>query len=249
MKEMKPQWPRAVPAPGMPVGQIHVWRAFLDITDRQRDGLLDLLSAEEAARAARFQFEQNRRRFIAARGVLRRLLGHYLSRSPEKIQLGYNAQGKPELPADTGADGLCFNLSHAGPVALYAVTRARAVGIDVERIRAEVDIGQIARHFFSLPEILVLESADESERQQLFFQYWTRKEALVKAAGKGLALPLDRFDISALAGRRWSSVSLPGEDCPPIKWYSKDIFPGSGYAAAIVVEGRIEELLCRHYEV
>jgi len=248
MKETGPQWPLAVPAPGMEAGQLHVWRALLDLSDRQRDGLAGLLSAAEAARAERFHFERDRRRFIAARGILRRLLGHYLNRPPEALRFEYSARGKPRLASNEGGDQLCFNLSHSGPLALYAFTRARAVGIDVERIRAEVDIGQIARHFFSPQEIRMLEKAAEKERQQLFFRYWTRKEALIKATGKGLAFPLDRFDVSVLAGSRWSSLSLPGEDRPLIRWYTRDIFPGSGYAAAIVVEGRVEELFCRQYE-
>ena len=244
MKQNEPQWPKGIPGALILPDQIHVWSTFLDIGEPQRMYLENLLSTDEIARAERFRFERDRKRFIVARGRLRQILGHYLDKPPGKIRFSYTAYGKPTLP---GQDPLHFNLSHSGAFALYAVTLERNIGIDIERINSEAAAGEVVRNFFSPGEIKSFQKAPLPQRIELFFKYWTRKEAQLKATGKGLSFALEKFDISGINGADWSRLTWPGDQNQQSNWYLQDLFPSSGYAAAVVVEGSECQLQCRHY--
>jgi 4'-phosphopantetheinyl transferase len=147
--------------------------ARLDVDPAALPPLAMLLSADEVARAERFRLERDRRRFVVARATLRRLLGERLSRDPQGLRFVYGPHGKPALEAAE----LRFNLSHSGELALYAFSAGRDVGIDVEAVRAVPEAERIAREWF--PE------ADY--RRFGFLGCWTRKEALAKALGRGIA--------------------------------------------------------------
>ncbi|MGE5374287.1 MAG: 4'-phosphopantetheinyl transferase family protein, partial [Bacteroidota bacterium] len=109
-------------------------------------------SSDEQARADRFRFEQERRRFIVGRGTLRVILGRYLNSTPEKIKFTYHANGKPSLSNGLLQTELRFNLSHSGDMALLAVTQNREVGIDIETLRSNLDAGKLANQYFSPSE-------------------------------------------------------------------------------------------------
>ena len=126
-----------------------------------------------------------------ARGILRKILGRLSGWSPDKLRFEYTSHGKPMLATDAGNDNLCFNLSHSAAFALYAVTYNKKIGIDIERLRDDVALGQIAQRFFSQGEINSLEKINKNKRAGLFFQYWTRKEAFVKAMGEGISFPME----------------------------------------------------------
>ena len=110
-----------------------------------------------------------------ARGRLREILAVYLNRDPRRIDFSYGARGKP------ATDGLKFNLSHSGGLAIYGITREREIGIDVEEIRAEIAHEQIAGRFFAPGELATIQAAPKSEQPGTFFRCWTRKEAYIKA--------------------------------------------------------------------
>jgi 4'-phosphopantetheinyl transferase len=95
---------------------------------------------------------------------------------------------------------LNFNLSHSAGLALYAFARDQEVGVDVERVRFDIEHEQIAERFFSPYERSVLRSLPAEEKAETFFACWTRKEAFIKAHGEGLSLPLDQFDVSLASG-------------------------------------------------
>jgi 4'-phosphopantetheinyl transferase len=128
-----------------------------------------LLTAEERQRAARFALERDRRRFIAARALLRQLLGTRLGAAAESIELVYNAHGKPALARSSGAPDLRFNLSHCGEVAVYGFAEAREVGIDVEAVRVLDDADAIAARRFSKSEYKAYRALSERERPLGFF--------------------------------------------------------------------------------
>ena len=119
------QWPNAVPEKLINSDDVHVWRVFLDVTTVEFEKLLGFLSADELARAGRFHFEKDQKRFIVARGILRMILGSYLNIHSGKICFAYGAHGKPTLAHNPGDDNICFNLSHSGALALYAITLRR----------------------------------------------------------------------------------------------------------------------------
>jgi len=242
-------WRREVPQELIFSNEIHVWRVFLDLTTLQTKGLLEFLSDDEVLRSERFRFERDRNRFIVARAILRQLLGRYLGKKPHELRFEYTAYGKPVLASEAGYDTFSFNLSHSDAFALYAVTRARNIGIDVERVRNDVAFEQIARRFYSPGEISSLERMHKDKRPEGFFQYWTRKEAFIKALGEGVSFPMEQCDVSLMSGKVFSPIIFPGEKIESSFWCGQDLFPGVGYAAAIAVEEGDWSLSCWDYSV
>ena len=167
---------------------MHVWRASLNLPASQIERLGQTLSTDEWSRANRFAFQKDRDHFVAARGILRAILGHYLDEAPNRLRFSYNPFGRPALAGEP--EGLRFNVSHSHGRALIAVTGGRSVGVDVERIRPDVTYEQLARRFFSPREVAALLALPENLRRKAFFTCWTCKEAYVKARGEGLSIPL-----------------------------------------------------------
>ena len=224
--------------------EVHVWQAGLDRPPAQVHTLLHTLSTDERARAERFHFRRDREHFIVARGLLRAILGRYLNREPGRLQFRYSPYGKPALAQDSGGTGLCFNVSHSHGLALYAVTRGREVGVDVEHIRPTPHLEQIAERFFSHREVSALLSLPQDLRAVAFFLCWTRKEAYIKAKGEGLSLPLDRFDVSLIPGEPAALLGTRGDPREAYRWSLRELTPAPGYAAALAVEGHGWRLAC-----
>jgi 4'-phosphopantetheinyl transferase len=219
-------------------GDVHLWRAWLDVPAPRVRSLKQTLAGDELKRAVRFYRRRDRERFVVARGLLRAILGRYLDVQPEQLRFRYGSNGKPALIAIDGQDALSFSLSHSHGLALYGITRDRRIGIDVERVRADFAYDRIARRFFSPRECAALGALAPDVRHEAFFACWTRKEAYVKATGKGLSFPLKQFEISAApreaAGglsAQWASGEISG-------WWLQGLIPAPGYVAAVAVEGR-----------
>jgi len=212
----------------LPADEVHVWRLSLN---RPAEPFVALLQPDEVARANRFYFEKDRKHFVVARGFLRLLLGWYLHTDPKRLQFAYGAWGKPLLDDEFQ---LHFNMSHSHGMALYAVTEGRDIGVDVEQVRADFASDDIARRFFSPLEVGVLCELPEDDRVAAFFRCWTRKEAYIKATGRGMSQPLDGFDVTL---RSEDDVALlRTEDGSHERWRLLDIAVGAGYAGALAVE-------------
>ena len=212
-------------------GEVHVWRLELE---QPADRFIELLDPDEIARANRFHFEKDRRHFVVARGFLRVLLGRYLQIDPKQLKFTYGAYGKPALP---GEALLRFNMSHSHGIALYAFTEGSDVGVDVEYIRADFTSDDIARRFFSALEVENLCGLPAEDRVASFFRCWTRKEAYIKATGRGLSQPLDGFDVTLGPGE--SAALLRTDDGSHERWSMANVEVGPGYAGALVVEGPV----------
>ncbi len=230
--------------------EVHVWRLRLAQPPAAIERLGSLLAADEVARAARFHFPTHRARFIVARAALRALLGQYLELPADQIRFRYTSHGKPEL-----AEGFAkrqtpiqFNLSHSEGLALFAFANQRKVGIDLERLRQDVAVEQLAKRFLSPGEQSALFSLPERHRTRAFFDAWTRKEAYLKAQGNGLALALDRFDVSLAPGEPALLLSTPYDPQETTRWSLREIYPAPGYAAALAVEGQHWALSCFHLD-
>lgn len=203
-------WESAPDAPTLAPGEIHVWRAGLALPAAVMASLSQLLSGDEQARAARFLVVPPRQQYVAARGILRILLSRYTGVSPQDIRFQYSAYGKPALDAP-GAPPLQFNMAHSHQLAVYAFARQTPVGIDLEYIARDVDIAAITTHFFSAGEAKTMRALAAEQRRPWFFERWTVKEAILKAAGVGLT---PRLEI-------------------PDGWYTQSFDAGAGYAAAL----------------
>ena len=211
---------------------ITVWTASLDRDDKERAEWEAMLSPEEKARADRFHFVKDRNRFVAGRGLLRELLGKYIHQEPAGLEFAYGPYGKPALSGANAAKGVSFNLAHSGGLAVYAISRQRNLGIDVERIQPESAGEDIARRYFSLREVSDLQSLPPEERVEAFFRCWTRKEAYLKALGTGLQTPLDSFSVSLLPGE-------PAEFLGGVAscWNMAAFRPAEHYVAGVVYDG------------
>ncbi len=215
-------------------GDVHVWRLVLDLPVER---FLDLLQPDELERANRFYFEKDRKHFAIARGFLRVLLGRYLQSDPKKLMFSYGAYGKPALK-DGGS--LRFNMSHSHGMALYALTDGRDIGVDVEYVRANFTSDDIARRFFSPFEVESLCGLPGEQRVEGFFRCWTRKEAYIKATGRGLSQSLDGFDVTLGPGER--AALLRNDDGTHERWAMADVDVGPGYAGALAVEGPVSQV-------
>lgn len=218
-----------------------VWRAHLKLQPDQLSSLARCLDEEEQARAARFHFQRDMVRFRASRGLLRHILARYLDTPPERIRFGYAPMGKPFLLEHPG---LHFNLSHAEDVLVVAVAYGRRVGVDVERAFSEVVMNDVSRMVLSHPERVVLGRLAHDERLDWFTRLWTRKEAYIKADGRGMSLRLDHIDVSSQSDR----VRLQGDTpddwsvCPG--WAVRAVEVGPGYEAALASEGLDWQIAC-----
>ena len=179
----------------LPVHAVHVELVATDNPDahERRDRYLALLSADERARMARLVFERDRRRFLLTRALVRTMLSRYASVAPQDWAFMANVHGRPELlDRPSGVPDLRFNISHTEGLIACAVTIGREVGIDVEHVGRRLTHDVPAR-FFAPREVADLNAVPEPERHKVFFDYWTLKEAYIKARGFGLALPLADF--------------------------------------------------------
>jgi len=219
------------------VNAVHLWRLDLQARARGVEKWKSILSADEKSRAARYHREIDRQYFIAARATLRQILGSYLKTDPAALIFAYSEKEKPSLGGTEAASGIEFNISHSGSIALLAFARQREIGVDVEQIRRDFDTAKIAARFFSAAEQKQLAALPEEQRSEAFFLCWTRKEAYIKAPGKGLSLPLHEFDVSLAPKEQNALLACRPDPRERAKWVMRDIAVPEGYAAAICVSG------------
>lgn len=249
---MDEQWGEAwrIP-PAFPLlgdDEVHVWRVSLTATPERVAALIGTLAPDERLRAARFRFPRDRTRSIIGRGLLRAILARYLGREPGAIALRYNAFGKPALADAPGWGGLRFNVSHADDLALYALARDREIGVDIERVRADVAVARVAERFFSPREVAALRALDPGRQPEAFARCWTRKEAYKKARGEGISVGLDRFDVSLAPGEPAAILASREEDAGCGRWSLHHLAPHPGYVGAVAVAGEPGRLVCWQWQ-
>lgn len=207
--------------------EVHVWGAELDCAP---DPFWPSLTEDERATALRFRFDLHRNRFVVARGFLRKIVGRYVGRDPGQLRFRYGRFGKPTIP------GVSFNVSHSGPLALFAVAAEGDVGVDVERLRPEPAEEEVAERFFSRREVEALRSLPKEAQPRAFLSCWTRKEAFIKALGNGLSLALDSFDVTLRPGDAPALTRTAWSATEPGRWSLVDLSPRfPGHVAALAV--------------
>ena len=176
-------------------GVVHVWRVHLEDSPGQAALYRTDLSEEERARAERYRVPHHQYQFISTRGILRRLLSHYVGIPAANLRFENNLQGKPTL-ADPSSLSLQFNVSHTSGMALLAVTLEHTVGIDVETRDRAISDQDIAARYFSPRESAFLATLSPDHRTQEFLTYWTCKEAYLKMRGIGLSGGMAQCEIT-----------------------------------------------------
>lgn len=190
-------------------------------------------------------FQKDRDKFVAARGLLRTILSRYLGKDPEKLHFCYGPYGKPALCSDSNSDShkdkLCFNVSHSDKLALYAIAVDQELGIDLERVRTNLDCAAIAQHYFLPAETTALLALSPSYRREAFFQVWTCKEAYAKARGGAVFQALSQVEVSFGPGEATKLVRINGVQAAT-DWSLLTINLAPNYVAALVMPGRKQQI-------
>ena len=230
-------------------GEIRVWVVDLDdgLTPAQVETSepgpeLSLLARDEHERACRFIRARDRRRFARCRAALRTILGGLLEQPASSLKFRAAVRGKPELdPAGTYAHhagkqlDLRFNVSHSSALALIGVCRGQELGVDLEQVRTVHEADRIVASFFSPAEHAEFATIADELKPLAFFRGWTRKEAILKGLGIGLA------GLSARYETRFGTNELTPRFTPasPValvnEWRLWEASPRSDFVATVAV--------------
>jgi 4'-phosphopantetheinyl transferase len=225
----------------IPRGEAHLYFA---LEDQIREPVLlaayeALLTPEERARKQRYYFEKNRHEFLLTRALVRTVLSRYAPVRPAAWAFSANEWGCPAIATPEGA-GLRFNLSNTRGLVCCLVAADRDVGIDVEDTEREGDTVSIADRFFSPSEVAELHTLPKERQRARFFDYWTLKEAYIKARGMGLAIPLDHFSF-LIANERPIGIAfdplLPDD---PASWQFEQIRPTKTHLVSLAIRRKNE---------
>jgi 4'-phosphopantetheinyl transferase len=200
----------------------------------------EILSAAEKARAARYRFEEDRQRYLAGRASLRRIIAKRTSTQPGEVVIEEPEGEKPRLVLSAGAPCIFFNVSHSGDYAVIAVSEAAEVGIDIEEIRVDCPINQLARRYYAATEFEWLRNLPEDKRLQGFYRLWTIKEAVLKCAGVGLSVSTQSIRVR-LADDQAPTVTCPDAGHKALEEFQvRELSPVEHYASALAVSTKEE---------
>ncbi len=240
-------WPRAEPRAVAATASagVDLWLSSLDVPAPERARLHALLDRDEAERAARFHDPPHGQRFTVAHGRLREIVGAYADTAPESLAFAHGARGKPHLAH--GAAALEFNLSHAQHLGLIGVARGAAIGVDIEVMRPMAEMADIAQRNFAPAEFDEWRRLPAEQRAAGFFACWTRKEAVIKATGDGLSMPLDGFAVSVHPAQPARLLEIHGSAEAAAQWTLQSFRPVDGVFAAVAL--RRPHAACRRYRL
>ncbi len=219
------------------VNFIDVWRSRVDLPETEIRKYAKTLSQQEQERAEGFSFADKYEEYVVTRGLLRKALAHMLKQTPEAFEFEYTASKKPYLSRKYANKVISFNASHSHGQALVAVSVGRNIGIDIERIRAGVKYEKLAQRFFSEAEYTALMQCPPEQRLSAFYAIWTRKEAFVKAVGKGIAFGLSEFDVNVDPHQPPVMLATRWDPKDASKWLMATIKTEAGYMATVVTDG------------
>ncbi len=205
----------------------------LDVAGAATREAATLLSADERLRASRFARARDRRRFTVARAELRRQLGARLAVPPATIEFAYGVHGKPRLAGGPARADLRFSVSHSGGVAALAFATGREIGVDIEVVRPVPEAGTIAARMCSPAEWRAWDSLAERHKLRGFLDWWTRKEAFLKARGDGLCHPLDAFDVSLAPDASACLLRVADSAGDGARWALHAFAPGPRHVGAV----------------
>ena len=242
------QWPSASSAPQLAADEVHVWAVSLCARSGAWQALTAALSLDEKERAGKFKFEKHRNRFIAGRGGLREILGKYLQAKPAALRFTYSNNGKPALAAEFAGAGVHFNVAHSEDLALVAVTRIGAIGVDVECIRPVKEMDELVARFFSARETELFRELRADEKPAAFFNLWTRKEALLKVTGEGITRSLSLVEVSFLPGEVPRLLAIAGDTSKASRWTLRELSPAPGFTGALTIQAQDVNVRCGKWD-
>lgn len=209
--------------------EVHLYGLTLPHHPAELARLESWLAPDETARAGSLKSAQVKQRYITGRGLLREILGGYLGIDASNVKLATGEHGKPCLLDNE--ETVCFNLAHSRDTFLLAVTANREVGIDIEAIVPGKPLEEMARIVFSRHEQEQLSRLSSPELEAAFYRCWVRKEACLKACGRGFSLPSNSFEVSSLDEATMARVAC----CDQQHWQVLDLDVSPRYCAALAV--------------
>ncbi len=234
-----PLVPRCFASPsGLATDEVHLWIADLDAPMFTFPTLTETLSADEKARARRFHFERDKRRLVARRGTLRAILGFYLAVDPNRLRFCYGRHGKSGLADGVSGGVIQFNVCSSDGVAVYAFTRIRKIGVDIEHVHDMPEMDGLAAQFFSEREYDTFRRLPKGVRKKAFYNCWTRKGAFIKAIGTGFHHPLKSFDVSLMPDEAARISAIRGDPTTIGRFSIQDLKVFPGFTSALVMEGQ-----------
>jgi len=248
MDENYTPWPAAPVNLSLDWDSVHVWLIRLQADEDTLTQLASTLAPMEKKRAETFHFDRDRNRFVAGHGMLRTILARYLRTEPTQIWFEYGPNGKPLLGGQFARSGLQFNLAHCKDLALLAATRGRVVGVDLEKVCVMEGAEEMAACFCSPQEKAEFDSLPVDQKDEAFFRLWTRKEAWLKATGKGIGGSLDKVEVSFRVDETARFIHLP-EQAGTVAhgWKLQEFIPSPGFVAALAYPGETAHLSCWEY--
>jgi 4'-phosphopantetheinyl transferase len=218
--------------------RVHVWTFSLEGTPSVLEQCRQYLSPAERERADRFVFPRHRVHHTVAHGIMRHLLGAYCDASPGSLEFDVSEAGKPRLRArGSRAGAVHFNLTHSEDRAILGVSDGRELGVDLEKIRSDVETLAISRHYFFGSERESIENSPPVMRDDQFFRYWVAKEAVLKAQGIGLGFPLDRFRVDFLPDGRTARIETLDPSRLENAWRVRMLPCDTGWLGAVAARG------------
>jgi len=216
---------------------IHVWGFLLDGSLSFVEHCRSWLSEDERGRAGRFISQRDHVRFVLAHAGLRAVLSRYLGIGPDVLELYRRNAGKPSLTRELGGQpAITFNMSHAHGRALIAVSKGQEVGVDLERIRSDVEVTKLSERYFTPSEHATIMQSTQEQHAAKFFRYWVAKEAVLKAQGVGLQA-LSQCEILMAADGVGAEVRVPVGSPLQDDWRIRLLSCGEGWEAAVAAQG------------
>lgn len=220
--------------------KIHIFLLRLEEYDEKQ--FYDFLSDDEKERADRLRVELKKKQFIISRSVLRKIISNSINKSHDEIVFSYTEKDKPFIKDKINNKKVEFNISHSEQRILIAVTLHNRVGIDVEKINAKIDFESLSARFFSNKENEFLRSLKESKKLDAFYNIWTRKEAFIKATGKGIAYGLDNFSVCS-DNKITSKIDFEDEEALEENWFSFELMNIDQYKTALSTDNKEAEFI------
>jgi 4'-phosphopantetheinyl transferase len=227
-------WPNDDEQADLANGKVNVWAVPLLMDPSRWDSYWRTLTADERGRANDFRLDDPKRRFVIARGALRKLLGRYLRMHPTEVKVVLDDNGKPCLGQKCSNFDLRFNVSHSGELAVIGFVIGCEIGVDVELVREVLHMPRIVERFFHPHETQTILDQPAENRSGAFLRCWTGKEAVLKAVGVGLSGSLANFQIPIRDNwQGWIDVQAKNNAGRNSRCWLRHLVPCDGYAAAV----------------
>lgn len=224
---------------------VQLWCCSFDIHTANLKAYFEVLSADEKKRASKFKFDKDSECYIISRGILRSLIGGYLDINAKDVIFKYTSYGKPMLDFESD---LKFNISHSGNMAAFAFFKNQEIGVDIEKIKDDFDVLELAQNFFSTKEIQSLEKQIPKDLPIAFFRCWTRKESFIKAEGSGLSFPLDKFAVSLENDEKAELLETQWDLKEKDEWSLFSFKPSDGYIGAVAVKHGVKNISYHNWD-